>query len=321
MWPYFTVKTKMRKSESSNYPDDDGKAPMISSRIRLTALEGNRMKLDGGAMFGNAAKALWSRWMPSDDHNMIPIGSRALLIETGRHAVLFETGAGAYLSPDMKDRFRMAEPRHVLLDSLAHAGLSHEDITHVILSHLHFDHAGGLLSEWEEGRAPELLFPHAEFYVGKDNFERSGRPHLRDKASFIPGLTRLLEDSGRLKLLQDKDVLVLDEVRIEFAESRGHTPGMMLSHIKTPKQALFFAGDVAPAHAWVHLPITMGYDRFPEGLIDEKTRFFQRVLDEDAWIFYPHDPVYAASKLSYDEASNKYTPRDLIPDLRPLNLL
>ena len=311
----------MRKNESLNYPDDSGKAPMMSSRIRLTALEGNRMKLDGGAMFGNAAKALWSRWMPSDDHNMIPIGSRALLIETGHHAILFETVAVAYLSPYMKDRFRMAETRHVLLDSLAYAGLSHEDITHVILSHLHFDHAGGLLSEWEEGRELELLFPNAEFYVGKDNFERSGQPHLRDKASFIPGLPRLLDDSGRLKLIQDKDVLVLDEVRIEFVESRGHTPGMMLSYIQTPAEALFFAGDVAPAHAWVHLPITMGYDRFPECLIDEKIRFSERVLDENAWVFYPHDLVYAASKLSYDKAPHKYAPLDLIPDLHPLNLL
>ncbi len=319
MWPYFTAGTKIRKNRSSHYPDGDGSIPMNSSPPRFTALEGNRMKLDGGAMFGNAAKALWSRWMPSDDRNMIPIGSRALLIETGRHAVLFETGAGAYLSPDMKDRFRMAETRHVLLDSLAHAGLSHADITHVILSHLHFDHAGGLLSEWEECRAAELLFPNAEFYVGKDNFERSDRPHLRDKASFIPGLTRLLEDTGRLTLIHDREVLDLDEVRIEFVESRGHTPGMMLSHIQTPEQALFFAGDVAPAHPWVHLPITMGYDRFPEGLIDEKIRFFQRVLDEDAWVFYPHDPDYAASKLSYDKASHKYAPRDLIKDLCSLN--
>lgn len=293
--------------------------PVSPSRIRFTALEGNRMKLDGGAMFGNAAKALWSRWMPSDDCNMIPIGSRALLIETGRHAILFETGAGAYLAPDMKDRFRMAETRHVLLDSLAHAGLSHGDITHVILSHLHFDHAGGLLSEWEEGRAAGLLFPNAEFYVGKDNFHRSGCPHLRDRASFIPGLTRLLEDTGRLTLIHDREVLDLDEVRIEFAESRGHTPGMMLSHIQTPDHTLFFAGDVAPAHPWVHLPITMGYDRFPEGLIDEKIHFFQRVLDENAWVFYPHDPDYAASKLSYDKASHKYAPRDLIKDLCSLN--
>ena len=277
------------------------------------------MKLDGGAMFGNAAKAQWNRWMPADDRNMIPIGSRSLLIETQHHKILFETGTGAYLSPDMKDRFRMAETHHVLLASLARIGFSHEDITHVILSHLHFDHAGGLLKQWEQGRAPELLFPNAKFHVGKENFDRSGCPHLRDKASFIPGLTRLLEDTGRLTLLNDKDVLDLDDVRIEFAESQGHTPGMMLSHIRTPGQNLFFAGDIAPGHAWIHLPITMGYDRFPECLIDEKMHFLQRVLEENAWVFYTHDPVYAASKVFYDQASNQYSAMDLIKDLNPLN--
>ena len=289
--------------------------------LKFTALEGNSMKLDGGAMFGNAAKAQWNRWMPSDDRNMIPIGSRSLLIETRHHKILFETGTGAYLSPDMKERFRMAETHHVLLTSLAWIGLSHEDITHVILSHLHFDHAGGLLRQWEEGRAPELLFPNAKFHVGKENFHRSCRPHIRDKASFIPELSHLLENTGRLTLLNDKDGLILDEVTVEFIESQGHTPGMMLSHIRTPGQNLFFAGDIAPGHAWIHLPITMGYDRFPECLIDEKMRFFQRVLEENAWVFYTHDPVYAASKLSYDKASKKYAPWDLIPDLHPLNLL
>ena len=291
----------------------------MPSHFRFTALKGNSMKLDGGAMFGNAAKTQWNRWVPSDDSNMIPIGSRALLIETGHYNILFETGTGAYLSPDMKERFRITEAGHVLLASLESAGLSHEDITHVILSHLHFDHAGGLLTQWEQGRGPELLFPNAEFYVGKENFDRSCRPHLRDKASFIPGLSRLLEETGRLIFINDKDGLNIDEVGIEFIESRGHTPGMMLSCVRTPGQTLFFAGDIAPGHAWIHLPITMGYDRFPECLIDEKILFFQRVLEENAWVFYTHDPVYAASKLSYDKALNKYAAMDLIRDLNALN--
>ncbi len=293
----------------------------MPSQLRFTALEGNSMKLDGGAMFGNAAKAQWSRWMSSDDRNMIHIGSRSLLIETTHHKILFETGTGAYLSSNMKKRFWMEEDHHVLLASMGRIGVNHEDITHVILSHLHFDHAGGLLREWEEGRAPELLFPNATFYVGKENFDRSCHPHLRDKASFIPGLTRLLEETGRLVLLDDKDELLLDEVTVDFAESHGHTPGMMLSYIRTPGQTLFFAGDMAPGHAWVHLPLTMGYDRFPEGLIDEKTLFFRRVLEENAWVFYTHDPVYAASKLSFDRSSNKYAAVELIKDMTCFNPL
>ncbi|NOX32654.1 MAG: MBL fold metallo-hydrolase [Deltaproteobacteria bacterium] len=274
------------------------------------------MKLDGGAMFGNAPKALWTRWVKPDDRNMIEIGSRALLIETKKDKILFETGAGAYLTPDMKKRFQIMENHHVLLESLAKKGLGHEDITHVILSHLHFDHAGGLLKEWEQGQKKmELLFYNAKFIVGKTNFERSRRPHMRDKASFIPGLAELLEDTNRLRLVDNKDKLVLDELEIEFIESQGHTPGMILSYIKIPDRKILFAGDIAPGHAWTNLPITMGYDRFPEGLIDEKRQVFHRVCKDDAWIFYSHDNIYAASKLLFDKGSKRFQPVCLIKDL------
>ncbi|MBU1344218.1 MAG: MBL fold metallo-hydrolase [Proteobacteria bacterium] len=287
-----------------------------NTAVRFSALMGNSMKLDGGAMFGNAPKALWRRWMQPDDHNMIHIGSRALLIETKEDVILFETGTGAYLSPDMKKRFQIVESHHVLLESLSKKGLTHEDITHVILSHLHFDHAGGLLREWQEGQKKlELLFPNAKFFVGKANFERSRTPHMRDKASFIPGLATLLEKSNRLTLLTDKAVLNLDDLQIEFIESQGHTPGMILSYIQTQGRKMLFAGDIAPGHAWINLPITMGYDRFPEGLIDEKKQVFLRVFKDDAWIFYTHDNIYAASKLLFDETLKRFQPVDLIKDL------
>jgi len=275
------------------------------------------MKLDGGSMFGNAPKALWSRWMHPDDRNMIDIGSRALLIETQDHNILFETGTGAYLSPDMKKRFQVVENHHVLLESLEKKGLGHNDITHVILSHLHFDHAGGLLKEWEEDnqKSLELLFPNAQFIVGKTNFERSHTPHMRDKASFIPELADLLEKSNRLKFIDNNDTLVLGEIEIEFIESQGHTPGMILSYIQTPGLKILFAGDIAPGHAWINLPVTMGYDRFPERLVDEKAKVLQRVFEDDAWIFYTHDYTYAASKLLFDKASKRFQPANLIKGL------
>src|SRR5690606_29508772 len=131
----------------------------------LTSLLGNSQRLDGGAMFGNAPKALWSRWIAPDDQNRIPLACRALLVRDGGRLVLLETGIGAFFDPKLKDRYGVVEDEHVLLRSLDEAGASHEDVDVVVLSHLHFDHAGGLLTPWREGAAPELLFPRATFVV------------------------------------------------------------------------------------------------------------------------------------------------------------
>lgn len=161
------------------------------SGITLTVLRGNGMKLDGGSMFGNAPKALWASWMSADNRNMIDIASKSLLVRTPNHNILFETGAGAYLSPEMKQRFQIPDSRHMLLEALGQQGMDHSDISHVILSHLHFDHAGGLLAAWEEGRNDlELLFPNARFIVGEGNFNRCLSPHPRDRASLSPALQR-----------------------------------------------------------------------------------------------------------------------------------
>ncbi len=274
------------------------------------------MKLDGGSMFGNAPKALWASWMPADDNNMIEIASNCLLVRTHRHNILFETGAGAYLSPDMKNRFRISNSGHVLLDSLSEQGLSHEDISHVILSHLHFDHAGGLLAPWKPEENLSLLFNNAEFIVGKANFDRALTPHARDRASFIPGLARMLGDTGRLVLKKGGDRVAIGDIEIEFSESHGHTPGMLVSWIRAGDRTLVYTGDLIPAHPWVNLPITMGYDRFAEGLIDEKKELLGRALAEDALLVFPHDPKCAAAFLEEDPLKKKVVPSDMLLELK-----
>jgi glyoxylase-like metal-dependent hydrolase (beta-lactamase superfamily II) len=115
--------------------------------MQFWSIDGNSQKLDGGSMFGNAPKAMWSRWIAPDELNRIPLACRCLLVKDldGRN-VLFETGIGAFFEPALRERYGVVESHHVLLDSLAEAGVSHEDIDVVVLSHLHFDHAGGLLA-------------------------------------------------------------------------------------------------------------------------------------------------------------------------------
>ena len=276
--------------------------------MKLWSIEGNTQKLDGGAMFGNAPRALWTRWMQPDDLNRIPLACRALLAQPlNGKTVLFETGVGAFFDPKMRERYGVVEDRHVLLDSLAEAGFSHEDIDVVVLSHLHFDHSGGLLRAYREGQPPELLFPNAIFLTSRPHWERATSPHARDRASFIPELPALLEASGRLQFVDGGRSDVLGDA-VSFSYSDGHTPGMMLAEIHgapgpdgRPRGGVAFCADLVPGRPWVHVPITMGYDRSAELLIDEKRAFLEDKLDRNVHLFLTHDPEVALVQLARDD--------------------
>lgn len=304
--------------------------------MKLYSIEGNTQKLDGGAMFGNAPKAMWSKWIPVDDENRIPLACRGLLATDldGRN-VLFETGIGAFFEPKLRERYGVVEDRHVLLESLHAVGLSHEDIDVVVLSHLHFDHVGGLLAAWEpasetpppsdpsghlspqagEGKSerPEaantskgapvrLLFPNAKYLVSAGHWMRATHPHPRDRASFIPGVPELLEQSGRLEKVDGEYSTTLGKA-VRFHYSQGHTPGLMLAEIVGPhgNGGVVYCADLIPGRSWVHLPVTMGYDRAPEMLIDEKRQFLVDKLARGVRLYFTHDHAIAMAAPHRDE--------------------
>lgn len=270
--------------------------------LRISSLEGNRQKLDGGAMFGNVPRALWERWAAPDDRHRIDLACRAMLVQDGDRNILLEAGIGAFFEPKLRDRYGVIEPEHVLLGSLAAMGLSDADIDVIVLSHLHFDHAGGLLSGWVEGEPARLLFPKARFVVGEGAWARALHPHARDKASFIPELHRLLEASGRLEIVPDT-ATSSDSLgpNFRFHRSDGHTPGLLITEVQGRQGPVVFPSDLIPGRAWVHTSVTMGYDRYPELLLDEKRRLLDYLVERKGRLFFTHDPEVVLATVTRDE--------------------
>lgn len=292
----------------------------VGAGLELHSVLGNSQRLDGGAMFGNAPRAMWSAWVRPDEHNRIPLVCRSLLcrVPEDGHTVLFETGIGAFFPPDLRERYGVVEDTHVLLQSLAALGVSPEAVDDIVLSHLHFDHAGGLLAPYKEGAAPSLVFPTARFWVSEAAMARARAPHPRDRASFIPELPPLLEASGRLRVIEagQTSLALSPSLEVKLHYSDGHTPGMMLSELPTANGPLVFGADLIPGAPWVRRAITMGYDRYPERLIDEKTALLDALCDRGGRLFFTHDAEVAVAGLERDDRG-RVVVADCAPSLSP----
>jgi glyoxylase-like metal-dependent hydrolase (beta-lactamase superfamily II) len=219
-------------------------------------------------------------------------------LEWDGRLALIEAGVGAFLSPKLRERFGVVQQEHQLLSSLADRGVGPHDIEVVVLSHLHFDHAGGLLSAFSQHKSPELAFARASFLVTRSAWERARKPHPRDRASFIEPLPKLLLDSGRLNIVEaGAESHELLGSRVRLRESYGHTPGMLIPTFLGRAKTATFCADMIPGAAWVHAPLTMGYDRYPEKLVDEKLALYES-MGLGSWLLFTHDPHVAAGCLS-----------------------
>jgi glyoxylase-like metal-dependent hydrolase (beta-lactamase superfamily II) len=253
----------------------------------LTAIETGRFALDGGAMFGVVPKNLWSKANPADEQNRIDMALRVLLIQSDGMNILVDTGMGEKYDEKTRTIYKLDNTKWTLLGSLAEKGLNPEDITHVIQTHLHFDHCGGLVTRTESG---ELIptFPNARVFVQKENLVWARNPTEKDRASYIKHDWEPIAANGMLEELDGPGELFPG---IELQIFNGHTRAQQLPHFHDREgNHLFFCADLFPTKAHVQVPWIMGYDNFPLTTLEEKKHFLPQAYEEKWSLFFEHDP-------------------------------
>lgn len=250
--------------------------------------------LDGGAMFGTVPKVLWEKSNPPDDKNRIPMEARGLLLKSPGRNILIDCGNGGdfvakygeKLGPKFADMYNIEPGPPSLLRALDAHGLKPEDIHHVILTHLHFDHAGGGTIERDGRLVP--TFPNALYYLQRRNLETARAPNLRERASYFPANYQPLIDAGVLQLLDGEVENLLPGVSV--AVSNGHTQGQQIVRVSDGATTLMYCGDVVPTSSHVRIPWLMGYDLHPLELMEEKKKFLEPAADGAWYLFFEHDP-------------------------------
>jgi glyoxylase-like metal-dependent hydrolase (beta-lactamase superfamily II) len=265
---------------------------MKIGKYEIVSVETGRFYLDGGAMFGIIPKPLWERSNPPDEKNRIEMAARVLLLRSDSKAILLDTGMGVKWDEKQKGIYNYRFEEHLLLQSLKQLSISPEDITDVIFTHLHFDHAGG--ATISEGGNLTPAFPNAVYHVRKKNYEWGMNASERDRGSYIKENFEPLMKEGVLKLIEGGNYQFDDEIYLP--EFNGHTFGQQLPLIADGETALFFCGDLFPTSSHLALPYIMGYDLQPLQTLAEKKEILKRAVEENWTLVYEHDPFYACSK-------------------------
>lgn len=261
--------------------------PLTLGRFTVHAVSDGTIALDGGAMFGVVPKTLWEQYLPADERNRVRLALRCLLVVDGPRRILIDDGAGARWDGKLRDRFGLLAPS-ALEAQLRALGLERADITDVVLTHLHFDHAGGTTAD--ANGAPTLAFPNATYHLQRRHWKWAHQPSDRDAGSFRPEDFRALESSGRLHLLEGNTELY-PGLHLFCAE--GHTVGLQLVRLESDDGTLVFLGDLIPTTAHLRTPWLAAYDLYPLTAMEEKKQLLAQALEERWLLFFEHDPDVA----------------------------
>ncbi|MCX6156173.1 MAG: MBL fold metallo-hydrolase [Candidatus Kapabacteria bacterium] len=253
--------------------------------------------LDGGAMFGVVPKALWSKaYHPADELNRIPLAAQPLLIRWEDNAVLVDTGNGSKMSDKFAEIYGIDKSKSDILQALNLYGVSPDQINTVILTHLHFDHAGGATIKADNEIIP--TFPKAKYIVQKEHFKWAQSPTDKDRASFVSENYMPLKQNGLIEFSEADEELFPG---ISVIEVNGHTQSMQLVKITDAGQTLLYCADMCATSAHIPVPYVMGYDNSPLTTIEEKKRILTQAYEEDWLLAFEHDAFTQAAKLYRNE--------------------
>ncbi len=255
--------------------------------MKLYSINTGYFKLDGGAMFGVVPKSIWNKLNPADENNMCTWALRCLLIQVEDKLILVDNGMGDKQDAKFFSHYYM-HGDDTLDSSLAKHGFTKDDITDVILSHLHFDHCGGSIIR--EGDALVPAFKNATFWSNERHWQWATIPNDREKASFLKENILPIQESGRLKFAEVKDGTSIIDPAITLRYAFGHTDAMMLPQIQYKGRTVIFVADLLPSTAHLPLPYVMGYDMFPLTTLNEKKAFLNEALEKEYILFFEHDP-------------------------------
>jgi len=254
--------------------------------MKLYSIETGRFKLDGGAMFGVVPKSIWNKLNPADENNMINMAMRCLLIEDGNRLILIDNGIGNKQDAKFFGHYYL-HGDFSLEKSLAAHGFCKDDITDMVLTHLHFDHCGGSI-QWNNDRTKyETAFKNATYWINEKHWQEALVPNAREKASFLKENILPIMESGQLKLINEGELF---HPEIDLLYTTGHTNNMMLPIVPYQNTKLIYLADAIPSSAHIPIPYVMGYDVRPLDAMKEKTNILKQAVQNNYLLFFEHDP-------------------------------
>lgn len=283
--------------------------------MKLYTIDTELFKLDGGAMFGVVPKTIWNKLNPADENNLCTWAMRLLLVEDGNRLILVDTGIGNKQDEKFFSHYYL-HGNATLDKSLARHGFSADDITDVILTHLHFDHCGGAIKRENGQLVP--AFRNAVYWSNEQHWHAATVPNAREKASFLKENILPIQESGQLQFvphpydkakgstgwsalppLVEMPVRFNDAISLLFVS--GHTESMMLPVIRYKEHTIVYMADLLPSVGHLPIPYVMAYDMRPESTLFEKEHFLRKALDNNYILFFEHDPVNECCTLQQTE--------------------